>query len=92
MITEIAGFDGLKFFFLRVTLDKGPGTKSPGTNLKQIGSFLILKETLFFWGTMSVSKGLGPIGGSNIKNVWLTIERIRLTFDFFLFIYFSFVF
>jgi len=36
MVTEIAGFDGLDFilFFIRVTLDRGPGTKSQGTNLK----------------------------------------------------------
>jgi hypothetical protein len=33
MVTDIAGLD---FIFLRVTLDEGPGTKSPGTNLKQI--------------------------------------------------------
>ncbi len=39
---------------------------------------------------MSVSKGLG---GSNIKNVWLTCERIMLTFDFiFLISFFSWFF
>jgi hypothetical protein len=48
---------------IRVTFDKGPRTKSPGTNLKQIepwiGPFFILKETFFSQGTISVSKGLG---------------------------------
>jgi hypothetical protein len=62
---KIAGFDGLHFYFFLVSLlDKGLGTKSRGTNLKQIepwiGPFFILKETFFFWkGTMSLSKDLG---------------------------------
>jgi len=83
----------------RATLDKGPKTNSPRTNLKQIepwiGPFFTFKKH-FFYSTMSMSvfKGLGPIWRYNIKIVWLAFERIMLTFGFFLFfiVYFYFYF
>jgi len=78
---------------LRAILDKGPWTKSLGTNLKQIepwiGPFFTLKKTLFLKGTMSVSKTWGLIWRPNIKNVWLTCEKIKLTFGLFSFPFLS---
>jgi hypothetical protein len=74
---------------LRATLDKGSGTKNPGTNFKQIepwiGPFFTLKKTTVFpqffqWACL---KGRGLIWGFNIKNVWLTCERIKLIFGLF---------
>jgi hypothetical protein len=44
-----------------------------------IGPFFTLKKPFFPYGTMSVFKSLG----SNIQNVLLTCERIRLTFGLF---------
>jgi hypothetical protein len=74
---------------IRATLDKGPGTKSPGTNLKQIepwiGPFLILKKTLFPNVQWVCLKAWGPIWGSNIKMCDWLYERIRSTLDFFCF-------
>jgi hypothetical protein len=66
--------------FLRATLDKGPWTKSPGTDLNQIepliGPFFhICKKTLFPKVHWVFPKARGPIRGSNIKNVWLTCVR-----------------
>jgi hypothetical protein len=77
----------LKLF--RATVNKGPWTKSLGTNLKHIepwiGPFFTLLKTIFFKGRWVCLKVWGPIWGSNIKNMWLICERIRLTFDFFSF-------
>jgi hypothetical protein len=70
--------------WLGATLDKGPRTKSPGTTLKQFEPWI---EPFFTFKNIKISKvqwvslkTWGPIWGSNIKNVWLTCERIRLTF------------
>jgi hypothetical protein len=74
-------------FKLRATLDKGPGTKSPGTNWKQIepriGPLFTFKRTFFLKVQWVCLKAWGPIWGSNIKFLRLTCERIRLTFGFF---------
>jgi len=56
------GFRKNKIILMTI-LDKGPGTKSSGINLKQIdpwiGPFFILKKTFLKKGTMSASKRLG---------------------------------
>ncbi len=61
---------------LRVTLDEGPGTKSPRTNLNQIelwiGPFFTLKENTFFYGTMRMSK----VPGSNIKKCVIEVWEV----------------
>ncbi len=76
---------------LRATLDKSPRIKSLGTNLKQIepwiGPFFTLKKHFFAMIQWACLRTMGPIQGSNIKNVWLTCERIVLTVGlFFLFL------
>ncbi len=83
------------------TLNKGLRTKSPGTNLKQIepciGPFFTLdlsshSKKHFF--SNECLKVWGSIPRSNIKKLWLTCEKIRLTFGLFFFSWFflSFVF
>ncbi len=82
--------------FLRATLDEDPGTKSPQTNLKHIepwiGPFFTFLKTLFPEVQWVCLKAWGSIWGFNIKNVWLTCERIRLTFVFFVFFQFLWFF
>jgi hypothetical protein len=78
---------------LSATLDKGSGTKSPRTNLKQIepwmGPFFTLKITLFSKVQWVCLKARDPIRGFNIENVW----SIRLICDlFFLFLMVFFFF
>lgn len=73
----------------KATLDKGLGTKSSGTNFNQIepwiGPLCTLKKTFFSYGTMSVSKSLGSNLKVQYQNVWLTCQRIMLTFGIYLF-------
>jgi len=80
----------------RATLNKGLGTKSVKTNLKQIqpwiGPFFTLKNTFKKKVQWLCLKAWGPIWGSNIKNVWLIRERIRLILVFFFMVFFSFYF
>jgi len=87
--------NGSSTLVLRVTLDKGPGTKSSGTNLKQIepwiGPFFTLKETFFSKVQWVCLKSWGSIQLSNIKNVCLTYERIKLIFSLFSFSLFFFM-
>jgi len=82
--------------FLRATLDKDPGTKSPQTNLKHIepwiGPFITFLKTLFPKLQWVCLKAWGPIWELNIKNVRLTYERIRLIFFFCLFFSFFMIF
>jgi hypothetical protein len=69
---------------LRVILDKGPKTKSLGTNLKQIELWRITLKKHFFLRYNECVERLGvQFKGSNIKNVCLTCGRIRLTFGVF---------
>jgi hypothetical protein len=82
-------------FILRASLDKGAGTKSSWTNLKQIfpwiGPFFTLKKTFFLKVHWVCRKAWGPTWRSNIKDVPLIFETIRLTFDgFFFFDFLSF--
>jgi hypothetical protein len=80
----------------KATIDKGLGTKSVRTNLKQIepwiGPFFTLKKTFKKEVQWMCLKAWGPIWGFNIKIVWLTCERIRLILVFSLFFLFSMVF
>jgi len=48
--------------------------------------------TLFLMVQWVCPKAWGPIWGSNIPNVWLACERIRLTFGILFFFFFSFIF
>jgi hypothetical protein len=74
---------------LRATLDKGPRTKSPRTNLKQIESWIGHFQIDFFYKkcTMSAFKGLGSNLRVQYKMCDWHVRRIKLTFDFFSFLF-----
>jgi hypothetical protein len=63
-------------------------------NLKQIepwiGPFFTLKKTIFLKVQRMYLKVWGPIWRFN-KNMWLTCEKIRLTFKVFYLFFFSFM-
>jgi hypothetical protein len=71
---------------IRVTLDK-----CPQTNLKQIepwiGSFFTLRKTFFPKLQWVCIKAWVKFEVPNIKNVWLTCERIKLIFGLFCFLF-----
>ncbi len=73
---------------IRVALDKGPGA-----NLKQmepwIGKFFSLRKTFFPKLQWVCLKAWVQFEGSNIENVWLTCERIKLIFGLFSFFFFQ---
>ncbi len=78
-------------FKLRATLDKGPGTNWKQIE-PQIGPFFTFKRIFFLKVQWVCLKAWGLIWGCNIKFVWLTYERIRLTFGFFSLLIFLMVF
>ncbi len=77
---------------LSATLDKGLRINNLGTNLKQIepwiGRLFPLKKVFFLKLQWVCLKAWGPIWGFNIKNVWLTCERIGFIFGLFSFLFF----
>ncbi len=80
------------FGVLRATLDKGLRTKSLETNWIFNWTFFHIKKTHFLITQWMCLKAWGSIWRSNIKNVWLACERIRLTFDIYIFSFSKFIF